>query len=124
MVNILLSDRVENSAVLILDIRKCIIYILENLISERFKRFAHPFWRAKIFIQSEALVSFEFKTISPNGRDKYSSLHTFGEMLFHFKTKYIKPCSGFKPIPSQVLSFPQKCVKSCPTVVQLYINQN
>ena len=45
----------------------------------------------------------------------------FGEMLFHFKTKYLKPCSGFKPIAYKVLSFPQKCVKGCPTIVQLKI---
>lgn len=45
-----------------------------------------------------------------------------GENLFHFKTKYLKPCNGFKPIAHKVISFPQKCVKGCPTVEQSQIN--
>ena len=52
------------------------------------------------------------------GEQKYS-FPNFGKNLFHFKTKYLKPCSGFKLNTYKVLSFLQKCVKGCPTVVQL-----
>ena len=84
-------------------------------------------------------VLFEFSTISPNGHDRYSSLQIFVESSYYlkyflwsqitikryrqfwrdviyFKTKYLKPCSGFKPIAHKVKNFPQKCVKGCPTV--------
>jgi len=71
---------------------------------------------------------FEFSTISSNGRDYrfhptfcgirllLKDADNFGEMLFRFKAKNLKLCSGFKPIAHKVVSFPQKCVKGCPMV--------
>lgn len=35
----------------------------------------------------------------------------FGEMLFHFKTKNLKPCSGFKPIAYKDEFFTEVCKK-------------
>lgn len=54
----------------------------EKLIFIRFKANALKglltrFGEQRYFVKE--VVSFEFSTISPNGRDKYSSLHTFGE---------------------------------------------
>jgi len=77
------------------------------------------------------VVSFEFSMISPNGHDKYSLFSRFGKQnvrevfaemgnnLFHFKSKNLKPCSGFKNIAYKETSFPQKYVKGWTTVVQL-----
>ena len=49
------------------------------------------------------------------------NLIMYGENLFHFKVKYLKPCDGFKPNACEGMSFSQKWEKSCTTVVQLQI---
>lgn len=68
----------KNLAVLILDIRKYRVYTLENWKSKRFKVFGKNKFRSPSTV-IETLILFEFSTVSPNGHDKYSSLHTFGE---------------------------------------------
>lgn len=97
-----------------------------NLISEHFKRFARPFWRTKIFIQGQMLASSDFSTVSHWGRTKSfimvifvienENLIMYGENLFHFKVKYLKPCDGFKPNACEGMSFSQNWEKGCPTV--------
>lgn len=94
-----------------------------NLISERFKRFAHPFWWAKIFIWSETIVPYEFSTVSPNGRTKIIAI--VGEnfsftridyFISKWKTLNLAIDLNSTPIGDKFFT---ELWKSCPTVVQL-----
>ena len=61
-----------------------------------------------IFARQRNVNMWCSKMGSQNVRKVYPD---FGEMLFHFKTKYLKPCSGFKPIAYKDEFFTEVCKK-------------
>lgn len=82
-----------------------------NLISKRFKRFARPFWRAKIFCEVKHLYRLSFQRLAPIGVTidftvqiwtvryylKFSPI--LGRCYFTSKRKILNLAMGLNPTP-------------------------
>ncbi len=127
----------ENLDVLIMDMWNYIVCIPENMISKRFKRFVSETEGLKLFVtqtfneyqngktkilyKMKRLYCLRFQRLTQV--DEVNIIHSaflwsqitikrypqFWGDVFHFKTKNLKPCSGFKPNADKWMFFTEVC---------------